>query len=166
MKQMAFSFCPKIPREFGGALLNGKRKAKRPLSIKVPIHLTLRTEKGKLLRFEREIFFLARTLANRYKITIYKQAVLGNHAHFLINIPSPNAYRAWIRRLTSAIANLFHLRDAFFSCRPYTRLLSWGREFRIVARYVEINILEACGISRARARVLLSGNYRLEFGFS
>lgn len=153
------------PREFGGSLLKGKRKCQRPLFPKLPIHLTLKSSKGNLLGKEREVFLLARNLAKKYKISIYRQAVLSNHVHLLILIPSVDAYRAWIRSLTSAMANIFQLQGALFSCRPYTRILSWGREFRSVARYVEINILERSGISRAQAQILLDGNYRFEFGF-
>lgn len=166
MKQLILPNFAKDPSEFGGRLLAGKRKRRRPLSPKLPIHLVIRSDRANLLRRERAIFYMARSLANRYKIIIYQQAILGNHVHYLVKIPSEEAYRAWIRLLTSKIAGLFKVKGALFSCRPYTRIVSWGKEFQIVTRYVEINILEACGIGRQKARALLSGNYQLHIGYS
>ena len=47
MKQLFFDFIQGYKKEFGGSLPVGKRKSKRPLSTKHPIHLILKSsQKG------------------------------------------------------------------------------------------------------------------------
>ena len=43
MRQASFSFIKDYRKEFGGSLLEGKRKTKRPLSTKHPLHLILKS---------------------------------------------------------------------------------------------------------------------------
>jgi REP element-mobilizing transposase RayT len=154
MKQQSLFKTKKISNKFGGSLLLGKRKSKRPLSIKKPIHLVLRTEekRHKILFSpkDKHLLKLIRDTADRYQIKIYNFSVNWNHFHFVIKVQSREAYILFVRYLTSQI--VAHLSKKYaqnlkglFSFRPFTRIVSWGRDFRKVSQYIEANIFESFG---------------------
>src|SRR5437868_9007060 len=163
MRQTKFDFLNSYKKEFGGSLLEGKRKAARPLSTKVPIHLILKSNgiplsTNKTIKKctlfnpgNRELKKIIRTYANKYQITIYDMALNWSHIHLAVRIPSRAAYLAFIRTLTAKL--IFYLSKlkkqnlkGLFSLRPYTRILSWGRELKTVLDYIILNQLEARGI--------------------
>src|SRR5437868_4207923 len=163
MRQTKFNFLNSYKKEFGGSLLEGKRKVARPLSTKVPIHLILKskglpsstdkpTKKCTLFNpRNRELKKIIRTYANKYQITIYDMALNWSHIHLAVRIPSRAAYLAFIRTLTAKLIFYFsrlikQKLTGLFSLRPYTRILSWGRELKTVLDYIILNQLEAQGI--------------------
>jgi hypothetical protein len=69
----------------------------------------------------------------------------------LLLIPSKKAYLAFIRTITSLLVSfLSKLKGrslkGLFDLRPFTRILSWGRDFRNVINYHELNDMEARGL--------------------
>jgi REP element-mobilizing transposase RayT len=152
MKQQPLFKLKNEPKKFGGSLLQGKRKTKRPLSVKKPLHLVLRTEekRHKILFSpkDKRLIMLIRDSADRYQIRIYNFAVNWNHFHFVILVPSREAYINFVRFLTAqAVACLSkkHGKNlkGLFSLRPFTRIVSWGQDFRRVCHYVAANIYES-----------------------
>jgi REP element-mobilizing transposase RayT len=152
MKQQSIFKIKTLPNKFGGSLQLGKRKSQRPLSIKKPVHLVFRTEekRHKILFSPKDkyILKLIRDSAGRYQIRIYNFALNWNHLHFVILVPSREAYKNFVRFLTSQIVAHFSKKHGkklkgLFSLRPFTRIVSWGQDFRRVCNYVAANIYES-----------------------
>ena len=79
---------------FGGTLLKGNPKGKRPLDSKLPIHLVLRANRGGMRRplAYGVVSDIVYGVAKRYGIKVYKFANAGNHLHLLIKIPWREAW--------------------------------------------------------------------------
>jgi len=152
MRQASFGFLRDYKKDFGGSLLQGKRKSARPLSTKQPIHLVLKSTGGRHFNpTNRKLEKLFRTQAQKYGLKIYDLALNWSHIHALISIPSRQAYLAFIRTLTAALVRLLSSTlgkslKGLFDLRPFTRILSWGREFTSVRGYLELNQMEARGL--------------------
>lgn len=159
MKQTGFSFLKDYKKEFGGSLLVGKRKAARPLSVNRPIHLILKSTGSSCFNpGNRKIESLVRKHANRYGIKLYEISLNWSHIHLLIRLPSREAYLAFIRTMTSLVVSLLSKikgknLKGLFDLRPFNRIISWGREFKTVIAYHELNDLEGRGlICRKKSR--------------
>lgn len=142
--------------EFGGSQLKSNPKFKRPLSTRLPIHLTLRARRS-VLRLPRTYKFVSREIeriAKKHGLRIYRFANVGNHLHILFRLGKISRWAPFIRELTGRLAQglaTFGIRiKDFWMYRPHTRILAgWGRAYRVACQYVELNRLEAQGfISR------------------
>lgn len=166
--------------------MHGRRRRQRPLSTKEPIHIVLRSSWARgpfsfLLTknkktIERQIEFYAR----KYAIKVYRRAIVGNHFHLIIRIPSRKSYNRFIRVLSSQIASHVmrsqSFRDfqklfldqyagdppmagelqgkgqAFWQFRPWTRVMPWGQAFKACCKYLTQNTLEALGFTTYKPR--------------
>lgn len=131
--------------EFGGSLLLNKRKSQRILATKRPIHLVLKGDiaKSKSLRKnQRRIKFEIEKWALKFEIKLYRFSINSNHIHLNILISTRENYRKFIRALSSRIAQITKIK---FTLRPYTKILSWGREFKNFLNYTIQNYEEAIG---------------------
>ena len=151
MKQMSLIPKLKAELEFGGSLIKGKRKSKRPLSIKKPIHLILKSNKasGKLamspsdLRIKNLIY----KMAHRFNIKIYSEAANWSHLHLVIRIYRRSDYIKFIKALTGAMVLKLKAPKGFFDIRPYTKIGTWGKQFKTWMDYLTKNQLEARGFA-------------------
>ena len=150
MRQTSFSFLKDYKKEFGGSLLLGKRKMRRPLSTKKPLHLILKSSHtGVFNPGNRSLEKLIRSQAEKFQIQIYDLALNWSHVHILIRIRDRADYVKFIRALTSIIS--FKLRKfkpalkEIFTLRPFTRVIEWGRDFKRVLSYQILNQLESLG---------------------
>ena len=138
---------------FGGAMLKGNPKIKRPLESKLPIHLTLLAN-ASVLRLPKTYSLVADLLfktAKKHGVTIYRHANVGNHLHILIKISRLGRWPAFIRELTGRIAQIVGervgLSGKFWRFRPHTRIIrGWKKAFAIVKDYIDLNLLEADGV--------------------
>src|SRR5437868_7167199 len=152
MRQTEFSFIKDYKKEFGGSLLVGRRKTARPLSIKNPIHLILKsTGASCFVPGSRKLETLIRSHADKYGIKLYEISLNWSHIHLLTKLPSKQAYISFIRTITSLIvAFLSKLKGkslkGLFDLPPFTKILSWGKQFKTVIEYHELNDLEARGL--------------------
>jgi len=167
MKQT--SFFKNIKKSFGPKDLIGKRKHRRPLSSRHVMHLVLRSEKvvklGRFFKFKNMIKKELYRLANKFGIKIYRVTIAGNHIHLNIQIQSRALYVKFISAFTgivalkilkSKVAVLDNLSDInktlapsdekFWISRPFTRILSWGKDLRTALNYTVQNHYEALGI--------------------
>lgn len=162
-----------IPRpniEHGGALTLKKRKSRRPLDVRRPVHIVLRSDLGKgkrsLLKNKKIVEKVFHKFSKRFRIRIYQKAICGNHIHCLVKAKTrselQNFFRVLAGQIAQEILRLFPLQrfekkahrggthpknqKSFWSLLLYSRLVSWGRDFRAVARYVIQNNLEALGL--------------------
>ena len=158
-KQKQLSFFKPPPIDFGGSLLVGKRKAKRSLTTKQPIYMILKGDiflSGSLLKQERWIDKEIKRLAEKFTIKLYDYGICSNHIHFGLRISSAENYKKFIRALTGRLAQVLKIK---FFLRPFTKILSWGRQFQRVLSYIVQNKEEALGIRPYRPRVKVN-SYR------
>jgi REP element-mobilizing transposase RayT len=151
---MKFKWNQLNPTAFGGDLQKGKRKTKRPLSTKKPMHVVIKSA---------GLVFAVRTWRHRealqkasikYGVKVYGSVFNGNHVHMVVMFSAREHYVAFVRDLTSAFARIVD-RVGVFLQRPFTRIVDWGRDFRNMASYLELNRIEATlNVDRATARWL------------
>ena len=155
-------FNERIPRQFGGMLLKGNAKVARPLSTKHAIHLVIKSQlavgKRSFLQSKNagRIEGIVRRTAVAKGIRIYHFVNVGNHLHLVIKLDRSTllagrrAFHSFIRSVTGLIAR--HVLSAernhargikFWQARPFTRLVSWGRDYNRVHRYMAKNADQA-----------------------
>jgi REP element-mobilizing transposase RayT len=130
--------------EFGGELLNGKRKSKRPISTRKPIHLVLRASED----YSRAMFsptyskswLILKKTAKQFNVKIYELAFNITHIHLLIQFNVESDYIKFIRVLTCrfafAVRSRINKKIKIFMHRPYTRIVSWGIDWSRVRNYI------------------------------
>jgi hypothetical protein len=130
MRQTGFDFLKNFNREFGGGLLNGKRKSARPLSTKAPIHMVLKSTESSWFRpGHRELEKILCDHAKRYKIRIYRITFNWSHAHIVLKLPTRASYRDFKKTVAAAIVAYLSKQTGkclkgLFDLRPYTRILT------------------------------------------
>lgn len=151
---------PKLKVAHGGSLALGRRKEKRPLSFKRPIHLVLRSEKAvgpwSLLRRERQVDQLLRKQARRHHVKIQHYVNVGNHLHIKLRTYSREGFGAFLKSFTALVARkitgskkgqALKLRDSgeskFWDGLAFSRILYGRIEEKFLARYFSANCLEA-----------------------
>lgn len=144
-----------IPRkrqeiEFGGDLSKGKRKSKRPISTKKPMHLILKSSnaRGKfaLAPSNRQMEALIYKMGRRFGLKMYSVAMNWSHAHFVIRVWDRKSYKKFIRALTGAMVLLLKAPKGFFDLKPYTKIGTWGQQLRNWISYSEKNQMQARGL--------------------
>jgi len=149
---------------FGASLLKGSNpKKSRPFRAKLPLHVVMKSSKAvgerSLLRFNQDVERILDIQAKRHHVQIHGAANAGNHLHLVIQAVSPEYLAAFLKSIAGRIAQMIEgkakeqSREAFHSkfwdSRPYSRIVSWGREFKNVCRYIGINSTEiALGLPR------------------
>lgn len=137
MKHQLPLFRENLAKTHGGSNAKGKRKCLRPLSTKLPTHLVLKAvDPFQLLRSTRTVEQTIYKFAKRFGVTVYEMAVQADHIHLCIKIPSRELYRRWIRAITSVLVSKIKLK---WSLLPFTRIGSWGRDFKRVGHYIRKN---------------------------
>lgn len=135
---------------YGGSLLKGKRKSARPLDSKKPLHLVLKaTNSFALLRNQKLIEQLNAKMSQRFGVKVYSIAVQADHIHLNISFASRRIYTMWIRALTGALAR--KIQKLKFKFLPFTRIGSWGRDFKTVQNYILKNRIEGDFLLTAHA---------------
>ena len=129
--------------QHGGTLRQGKSKTLRPLCTKRVIHLTLKASKNNFYAHKREVEKELRRLASRFKIKIYSNATNWDHLHLAIKIPDRKSYISFIRAFTGLMAKKFGKK--LWTALPHTRLVSWGKAFKKLLQYIDLNKREASG---------------------
>ncbi len=152
MRDSDFMSLNKGKKEHGGSLLEGKRKGRRALSNKHAIHLILKSDlTGVFNPGNRSLEQLLRSTAEKFNIRIYSSALNWSHIHCVIKIKDRKDYNAFIRALTSNLAIKIRKHKNFigkvFTLRPFTRIVHWGRDFKNILWYLELNQLESLGMS-------------------
>jgi REP element-mobilizing transposase RayT len=149
---------------FGGSLLRGSHpKTKRVFNPKQPLHVVLKSSKAKgarsLLLHSRRIAVILSEQSDRHHIRLLQVANAGNHLHLLLEAPSRDFLSAFLRAISGRIAQIVMPTESecgFWDARPFSRIVSKGRELRNVAKYLGMNSTEMIGISRPHARQIFA----------
>jgi REP element-mobilizing transposase RayT len=158
---------------FGGSLLKKSHaKSKRPFSKRLAVHLVLRSSRAtgsrSLLRQERRVSEVLLEEAAVRGVKLHGAANAGNHLHLLVQAPSREQLSAFLRAISGRIAMLASgarkgrplssggapQAMRFWDQRPFSRLVSVGRDFTNVLRYISLNSTEVAGFSRSSARAM------------
>jgi hypothetical protein len=153
-------------KSFGGSLIKGNAREARPISVKRPMHLVMRSTRAKgehsllarRMRIERAI----RKVGKLTGVKVYRYANSGNHLHLVILPRSRPAYHAFIRAISGIVARIAlgvergrpgaHDTRGFWDALPFTKIIEWGRQFANAHWYVLQNKLEAEGFTDYRPR--------------
>jgi REP element-mobilizing transposase RayT len=173
MRQFEFELNDKSSKEHGGELSLGRRHRRRPLSTKHPIHLVMISDFAygarSLLRHRPLIEQVLAKAARRFRISIYEKAIVSNHVHLLVRgrrrIDLQNFFRVIAGHIAQQILAIHPIQEhhkpqstkrskenIFWQTRIFSRLISWGREFRAVRNYVIQNFLEAANLIKYKMR--------------
>jgi hypothetical protein len=88
VKQIEFGFFKSTrgSQLFGGEYLVGRRKSKKPLSTRDPLHLVLRTDCGPVFRPQNlRLEKLIQRLARESGVRLYELAINWSHIHFVLH---------------------------------------------------------------------------------
>lgn len=164
MKQQAFAGFKRPQAKFGGSLLKGNAKCRRPIDSKKPMHLVLRSRHALSLRSPRvfgDVNLIVKQASEKYGFPVYAFANVGDHLHVCLRIKNRHLWAAFIREVTGRIAQLIQTAsgqlERVWAHKPFTRVVqSWRRDFANVKRYIFLNELEGgCVISTKEKRILL-----------
>ncbi len=164
-------------KEHGGTFSLGKRRKQRPLSLKNPLHLVLRSDfaygSRSLLRHRPLIEKVIAKAKKRFAIRVYEMAVVSNHIHIMIRGRTrqdlQNFFRVVAGHIAQELLRQFPIlpsekaepggasktrekENRFWQTRIYSRIVSWGREYLNVKKYVVQNAFEALGLIPYKTR--------------
>lgn len=163
MKQQAFTGFKKQSQSFGGTLLKGHAKCKRPIDTKKPLHLVLKSDHPLSLRSPTtfgDVNLIVKNAAEKYGFKVYRFANVGDHLHVLMRVANRHLWARFIREVTGRIAQLIReksgLDRAVWAHKPFTRVVQgWRKDFTNVASYIFLNELEGgCVITPIEKRIL------------
>ena len=113
----------------------------------------LHKDKGKRIRQTIE------AQAKRFHINIYEFANVGNHIHLLVKTHSRDLFKGFLRAISGLIARITlgvergsAMALKFWDQRPFTRIVSWRKDFESVKQYVIQNFDEAMGFEPYKPR--------------
>ena len=149
----------------GGESRAGKRKVRRPIALKRPMHFVFKSSQlasssSFLLKRNREfISNLLKKEARLSGIRIYHQSINSNHIHLATYGKSRFGYQRFLRVVSSKIAQFITraqktkpLSEKFWDNVPFSRIVEWGLSFKTLTNYIQQNILESQGMIRYTPR--------------
>jgi len=137
------------------------RKGQRPFDSQKALHTVLKSalcttefnfsQPQSKLKIEEII----RELGKKANVKVYKIAIAKDHIHILLHAKRLSSLRRFLRAISGVLAKRMRkwakLRKiklkagAFWTARPYTALVNFGKHWRAVLSYLEKNRLEAAG---------------------
>ncbi len=166
-KQLDLFKKPKLKKEHGGSHAIFRRRARRPLNLRQSHHITMKSHHAvgarSLFRHKKLILLLMKKHSAKFQVKVYEYAIQGNHIHMLVKAQNREGLQNFFRVIAGHIAQRIlqecPLKEApggaptkptgcqknqrkFWSYLLYSRIVSWGRAFKIVARYIQRNTLE------------------------
>lgn len=155
----------KEQRSFGGSRLKSHPKEQRAIPLDRPIHLILHSahaigERSFRRRRNAEVVFdIIKAQSERFNVRLYGYGNGGSHLHLKLSPRSRRGYCGFIRAVSGLIARAITgaqrnraKRIKFWSARPFSRVVCWGRDFKQLAQYLTQNTLEAFGFIEYQPR--------------
>jgi REP element-mobilizing transposase RayT len=155
MKARQLLLLPRSATEYGGRTRLKLRKVARPFSPKLAVHLVFRSDLAKgersmlLPRHKHLIQTELNRLSKRYRIKVYNFVNVGNHLHLLVKSETKQNLQKFLRVFTGQIAQTIlqakkgRAKGKFWSSIVYSRLVSFGRDFKTVMNYFVKNQVDA-----------------------
>jgi len=152
-------------KHFGGALLkNSHAKSKRPVTLRAPMHLVLQSSIAKgpfsLHQHQRRVQKIVYDQGRKFGIRIYRLANAGHHFHMILSPGSRRGYQGFIRAISGLIARAALRVERgqakglkFWDQRPFSRVISWGREYALTCEYILQDNLDAMGFLPVRRSI-------------
>jgi hypothetical protein len=149
---------------YGGESRKGKRKIRRPIAVKSPMHVVFRSTRARgpwsftYRANEKRVRALADDVADRFSVRIRGFANVGNHLHLVVQVKHRRNLQAFLRvfgqRLMFLVtgAKKGSPRGRFFDAVAFSRIVTWGRDFKRMENYIFKNTLEALGLDRSKAK--------------
>ena len=134
---------------FGGTLLRGKRKTARPLALRVPLHVVLKSHRQDLHRSARRVEKEIRFVGGK---SVLRLVVHANHVHLILCFRSRDEWLRFIRLTPARLAKL--LGPGLWKLRPWSRVAAWGFALRRLENYLLRNHQE---VEILRINELLDG---------
>jgi len=160
--------------EHGHEIRIGQRKLSRPFDPTKALHLVLRSEKAKggwsflKPQNKKKINDLLNNYAEKCNVRIYRYANSGNHLHLLLNAQSKKGFQRFLRTIAALIPRLVTgakkgnpLKGKFWDGLAYSKLVTFGRQFKNTSNYVFRNTLEAFGVIPPRREA--RGHIKIDF---
>lgn len=170
-KQLKLFRQPQFKKEHGGSLAIRKRRARRPLNMKQSHHLTMKSHHAigarSLFRHKKMILGLLKKNSAKFHVKVYEHAIQGNHIHLLVKAHNREDLQNFFRVIAGHIAQRIlkesplpagqptkpggaplkptgckKNRRKFWGYLLYSRIVTWGREFKLVMAYIQKNTLE------------------------
>ncbi len=150
--------------EHGGDVDGNARKQPRPYSSRRPIHIVLRSSRAvgawslRCRHHQAAVTEIVHRTAERFGVTLYRMAIVGNHVHLVIRARRREELQSFLRVMAGQIAQRITgarrgtPAGKFWDRIAYSRLITWGREYAAVLRYVEQNRMETMGLGRFGGR--------------
>lgn len=157
MKPKQLALLPKGKTEHGGSVRAGKRKIARPLDSKKPMHLVFRSTKARgewsflHRRNKGQVHLLMQETAERFGIKVFRFENVGNHLHLIVKGRTRRDLRKFLRVFPQRVMFLVtgackgNPQGRFFDAIAYSRVVQWGREFKILKTYLWKNAMEVLG---------------------
>lgn len=165
LRQLRLPGVSKPRLEHGGDTDRGKRKQARPFSSRRPLHVTLRSSRARGLwslrrkANEAAVVEELEKAARRYGVKVYEMAIVDNHIHALVRARRREALANFLRFVAGRIAQRVTgarkgkpCPDGFWDRVAWSRVVTWGPEFRAVRRYIVQNLYETMGLIDMRPR--------------
>jgi len=158
----------------GGHESIGRRKTPRPFAPKTPTHIVLKSKRAKgrwsltHRKNHAKITSMIYVYAHRFKVHVYRAAVVGNHIHLLVKAEERKPLADFLRVLAGRVAvTVSGARRGvkrigkFWDYLCWSRLVNWGRDFYHTRKYVTANEVE--GTHGKTARELIRRSQLLEY---
>ncbi len=153
-------------KEFGGSMLKSHPKCKRPHSKNNFMHIVLKSQYRPQIISFRDARYLQRIQkiliekAKFFHVSLEQFSINTTHIHLLIRAKSRAQYIAFLKTITALIPRIIgaakkgspSMYKNLWEARPFSRIVSWGREKVRVALYIEQNFHEATGFSPYKPR--------------
>jgi REP element-mobilizing transposase RayT len=148
----------KYRSEHGGGVREGMRKLSRPFDSKKFIHATLRSKRARgkwsFLREQnrKKIDRAIYSFAEKFNVKIIRFANSGNHLHILLKARTRDDLQRFFKVIGGLIPRFVTQArrgspiGKFWDGLTYSKIVSWGRQFKNTASYVTRNTLEAFGV--------------------
>jgi len=150
----------------GGGTRTGRRKVRRPLDSRRPLHLVLRSSKARgefsFLRPHHRAAvdgIIARS-TKRFGVRVERFANVGNHLHLMLRFRHRVCFQNFLRVVTCLIARAVtgavrgQSFGSFWDALAFTRVVQSSQAERILRSYIEANVVEAEWGRDARAEFL------------
>jgi REP element-mobilizing transposase RayT len=142
-------------KQHGGDINKGHRKMARPIATKSPMHIVLRSHRA------RGVYnMLTATNRRRIEARLHEDAAnnhvkilgfanVGNHLHITAQAKTRQGFIAFLRTFTGMVARICtgakkgKAKGQFWEKLAFTRIISWGKDKRVMDRYIHINAQES-----------------------